>query len=88
MEGGTVPIPSIEELDFLASALCPGVSVGQRRVQSKRHNAKTEENDGAGPSNRRILPKTEAADPVRGKVVDLTEGHDGEIQGWKVVVEE
>src|SRR3569833_2163184 len=87
-EGVAVPIPRLKELAPVAFRLRPLVTVGERREDDELGGRGDEERDGGRLSDHLVLPEAEEGVPQRREVEELDEGHDGEVQGGEVVVEE
>lgn len=83
-----VPIPSAKELDLLARCLGPWVAISERGVKAKCHDAESQEDDGAGGAYPLAGLETKAWNTRGDKVICLAEGQDGEVERWKVVVQE
>lgn len=83
-----VPIPSAEKLHLLARGLGPWVSVSERRVEAEGNDAESQEHNSTGGTNPLAGLETESGNAGGNKVVGLAEGEDGEVESWKVVVQE
>ena len=55
MECIAIPIPSVEQFDFVALGLSPLVSIGERSVQRKGDSSKSKESDSTGLANDRTV---------------------------------
>ena len=86
MESVAVEIPRVEQFDRFALILCPLITVRQGSIQSKNSNGKSHKKNSHGAAYLRMSLQSKGGDSVGGKIEDLAHGHDGKVQGRKVVM--
>lgn len=89
MEGIAIEIPSLKELDTLASLLRPRIPVGQGSIKRECNDTGSQECHDTSPSNSRSVPNAKwTSNPVGREVIDLAHRNDGKVQSRKVMMEE
>lgn len=83
-----VKVPAVHELYTVASVLCPGVAVDQRRVQCESKDANRKEDTGQHFADNRARWYPKALNTVGKEVEFLTEGDNSEIEGREIMVQE
>ena len=87
-EGVTIPVPSVKELHLLACRLCPWITICERRIKSKRNDAKSQKNDCSQTANQRIFTKANAGDTSCNVIIGLTKSDNGKVESREIMMQE
>lgn len=78
-ESIAIPVPCLQQFDFLAGSLSPGVAIGQRRIETESNNAEGQEDNGTEAPDQRSFTETDARNTSSNIVVNLAKGDDCKV---------
>lgn len=82
-----VPVPCGEQFGSVALPFGPGIAVREWGVNSEHCNRDGKKSYSSRPTNGRVLLQAEFTESVAYEVKHLAQGHNGEIECWKVMVQ-